>query len=94
MSCHKPQLLNILYVSLGYVVSLGRNIYKYAESNSIRITQDDFRILDKGFIKTVDRKLAEALYVKEMGPVLNIGRRNRTIFFCLSDSDVRYVINI
>ena len=46
-------------------------VYKYAESNNIRITQGDFRILDKGFTKTVDRKLAEALYVKEMDPVLN-----------------------
>ena len=44
---------------------------KYAESNNIRISRDDFRILDKGFTNTVDRKLAEALYVKEMDPILN-----------------------
>ena len=31
----------------------------------------DFRIVDKGFSNTVDRKLAEALYVKELDPVLN-----------------------
>ena len=31
----------------------------------------DFRIIDKGFPNTVDRKLAEALYVKELDPVLN-----------------------
>ena len=46
-------------------------VYKHAESNNIRISTDDFKILDRGYSNTVDRKLAEALYVKELDPVLN-----------------------
>ena len=46
-------------------------VYKYAEANNLHITGEDFSVLEKGYPKTVDRKLAEALYVKEMDPILN-----------------------
>ena len=46
-------------------------VYKHAESNNISISTNDFKILDRGYSNTVDRKLAEALYVKELDPVLN-----------------------
>ena len=32
---------------------------------------DDFEIIDRGFPNTVKRKLAEALYIKELNPELN-----------------------
>ena len=47
------------------------SVFKNKVQNDLEISQDDFEVLDKGFSKTVDRKLAEALYVKELDPVLN-----------------------
>lgn len=49
----------------------GSSIYKHKVRNNLVITEDNFEILDRGFPKTLDRKLAEAIYVKEMDPVLN-----------------------
>ena len=46
-------------------------VFKHKVENNLQISEDDFEILDKGFSKTVDRKLAEAIYVKEMDPILN-----------------------
>ena len=46
-------------------------VYKHKTHNNFQISEEDFEILDKGFAKTLDRKLAEALYIKEMDPVLN-----------------------
>ena len=47
------------------------SVYKHKESKKLDISETDFEILDKGYTKKVDRKLAEALYVKELDPVLN-----------------------
>ena len=47
------------------------SVYKHKEENNLEISETDFEILDKGYSKTVDRKLAEALYVKELDPILN-----------------------
>ena len=47
------------------------SVFKHKVQNNLQVSEDDFEILDKGFSKTVDRKLAEALYVKELDPVLN-----------------------
>lgn len=47
------------------------SVFKHKVENNLQISQDDFEILDKGFNKTVDRKLAEALYVKDLDPILN-----------------------
>ena len=46
-------------------------VYKHKVSNNLELSMSDFRIVDKGFPNTLDRKLAEALYVKELDPVLN-----------------------
>ena len=46
-------------------------IYKYKQQNRIGISQEDFQIIDRGYANTVKRKLAEALYIKELNPVLN-----------------------
>ena len=46
-------------------------VYKHKVENGLEITDSNFEIVDKGFPRTVDRKLAEALYVKELDPVLN-----------------------
>ena len=47
------------------------SIFKYKEENNFQVSEDDFEILDKGFNKSVNRKLAEALYIKDLDPVLN-----------------------
>lgn len=47
------------------------SIYKYKQQNRIEIDQEDFQIIDRGYTNTVKRKLAEALYIKELNPVLN-----------------------
>ena len=47
------------------------SVYKYKQENQLDISQDDFVILDKGYSKKLNRKLAEALYIKELKPVLN-----------------------
>ena len=47
------------------------SIYKNANANGINVTQDSFVILERGYNKTIDRKIAEALYVKELKPILN-----------------------
>ena len=54
------------------------SVYKYKMQRN-DVTEGDFRILDKGFSRTVDRKLAEALYVKELDPVLNRQKKSFTL---------------
>ena len=46
-------------------------VYKYKTMKNIDISANNFEIIERGFPKTVDRKLAEALYVKEEDPILN-----------------------
>ena len=46
-------------------------VYKHKTAKNLVISDENFEIIDKGFSRTVDRKLAEALYVKEQDPVLN-----------------------
>ena len=55
------------------------SVYKYKVENNLNISESDFEILDKGFGKSLDRKLAEALYIKEMDPVLNRQRKSFTL---------------
>ena len=45
-------------------------IVKYKQQNRIEISGKDFEILEKGYPNTVKQKLAEALYIKELNPVL------------------------
>ena len=47
------------------------SIYKNAQEKNIQVTNGDFRILERGYPKYLDRIIAEALYVKDYNPVLN-----------------------
>ena len=47
-------------------------VYKFRNENpQLNISKEDFRILETGFTRKVDRKLAEALYIKDINPGLN-----------------------
>ena len=46
-------------------------IFKHVSEKNIDISDDNFQILERGYSRTLDRKLAEALYIKELDPVLN-----------------------
>ena len=46
-------------------------IYKHARLNDIGISTSDFKIIEKGYHNVVERKIAEALYIKELKPKLN-----------------------
>ena len=46
-------------------------IFKHAADNHLEVKQDSFEIIEKGYPKVMDRKIAEALYIKEFKPVLN-----------------------
>ena len=41
------------------------------EKHKIKVSESNFKILEKGYAKNVDRKIAEALYIKEFKPKLN-----------------------
>ena len=43
-------------------------IFKHAKNFNVTISDCNFKILEKGYSKTVDRKIAEALYIKEHKP--------------------------
>ena len=47
------------------------SVYKYKVQNQVQVSKHDFEILDKGYSKKLNRKLAEALYIKELKPELN-----------------------
>ena len=47
------------------------HIYKDSRKENYEVKQEDFRILDRGYNKLFDRRIAEALYVKEYKPRLN-----------------------
>ena len=47
------------------------SVYKHKVDNNLSVSDSDFEVIDKGFPKSLDRKLAEALYVKELDPILN-----------------------
>ena len=46
-------------------------IYKNSVEKKISVTSDDFKVLESGYPKSIDRKIAEALYIKDFRPVLN-----------------------
>ena len=52
-------------------VDKNSSIFKDAIANNYKVVDSDFKILAKGFSKTRDRKLAEALFIKELKPRLN-----------------------
>ena len=56
------------------------SVYKHKVENNLVLSPDsDFEILDKGFPKALDRKLAEALYVKDVDPLLNRQKKSYTL---------------
>ena len=55
------------------------SVYKYITRTKANISESNFRILDKGYNRTIDRKLAEALYVKEFDPILNRQEKSYTL---------------
>ena len=46
-------------------------VFKSKEANRVVVSPEDFKIIDRGYSKTLDRKLAEALYIKELNPPLS-----------------------
>ena len=46
-------------------------VYKFKVENQIQVSKDAFEILDMGYFNTLNRKLAEALFIKELRPGLN-----------------------
>ena len=40
-------------------------VFKYKDTQGIDISAENFEIIEKGYSRLVDRRLAEALYVKE-----------------------------
>lgn len=46
-------------------------IFKHTQENNHVVRPDNFRILDKGYNKVVDRKIAEALFIRDLKPNLN-----------------------
>ena len=47
------------------------SVFKFAQRKNVSVSFSDFEVLEKGFPKNLDRKIAEALYVKEFSPILN-----------------------
>ena len=47
------------------------SIYKDSVANGYDVSKSDFKIIGKGYSKTRDRKLAEALFIKDKKPILN-----------------------
>ena len=47
------------------------SIYKNSLLKNIEVAHDDFKILERGYPRYIDRKIAESLYVKDYNPVLN-----------------------
>ena len=47
------------------------SIHKHATENNYHVSSDDFRILDKGYRNSDNRKIGEALLIKEYKPPLN-----------------------
>ena len=47
------------------------SLYKHAIKHNYAVQKDDFKILETGYKNTLDRNLAEALYITELKPQLN-----------------------
>ena len=46
-------------------------VFKNSQEKNLDVAHEDFQILEKGFPKLLDRRIAESLYVKEHRPKLN-----------------------
>ena len=47
------------------------SIYKNSQTKNLDVSDNDFKVLERGFPKYLDRRIAESLYVKEHSPILN-----------------------
>ena len=47
------------------------SIFKHGQEQGIEIKFEDFKIVEKGYPKYLDRRIAEALYIKDFKPTLN-----------------------
>ena len=56
-------------------------VYKHNKAKNVVTSQDNFRILETGYHNTIDRKLAEAIYIKQYTPELN--EQVRSFKLCL-----------
>ena len=54
-----------------YVTDKKSAIFKHCRENQIEALESNFEILESGYSKKTNRKLAEALYIKEFEPKLN-----------------------
>ena len=45
------------------------SIFKYGVEHGIDINFEDFKILEKGYPKYLDRRIAEALHIKDLNPL-------------------------
>ena len=55
-------------------------VYKYKSTKKIQISNDNFKVLETGLSKAVDRKLAEALYIKQLNPTIKVKCFNLKLF--------------
>lgn len=46
-------------------------VYKHSSVNNYNVTLDDFKVMEGGYGNATDRKIAEALYIRELKPILN-----------------------
>ena len=46
-------------------------VYRYSCENEQSVGMQNFKILESGYPKTLDRKIAEALHIKDLSPTLN-----------------------
>ena len=46
-------------------------VYKHSNVNNYNVTLDDFKVMEGGYGNATNRKIAEALYIRELKPILN-----------------------
>ena len=47
------------------------SVYKYLQEHPMNVSDDNFEILETGLTNKINRKIAEALYIKDFNPPLN-----------------------
>lgn len=55
------------------------SIYKHSKKKNVKVAHEDFVILERGYPKNWDRKIAESLYIKDYDPVLNEQKLSYTL---------------
>ena len=54
-------------------------VYKHSQGHNYTASQADFCILANGYNKWIDRRLCEALYVKDYKPFLNVQKKSHKL---------------